>query len=152
MIRRTIAAAAVISCILTTPAGAANVSLSGLVVNACILTVGTPGVLAPASSGLRLGSEETGGLPATLTVVATGTAPTLSFAAPTLSAPAGSSGSTTEIRYNASGSGASQAYTSSASAAAAHLLDTFTVNARVSNSSGFSSGLYTASTVVTCSQ
>lgn len=134
------------------PAAAVTVSLSGTILNSCALTVGSSGTLAPASDGTRLGSEESGGSAASLTVVATGSAPTLTFAAPTLNAPAGSSGSTVAIRYNAGGSGASSGYTSSQTTASSNLIDGFTVHARVTNASGFVNGTYTASTVVTCGQ
>ncbi|MDP4573539.1 hypothetical protein Q9K02_00115 [Qipengyuania sp. G39] len=89
-----------------------------------------------------------GAAPATLAVVATGSVPTLTFGAPTLSGPA--TGSTTQIRYT--GSGASQPFTATSSTASAARLDTFTVHAKVDNAAGFPSGVYTVSTIVTCGQ
>lgn len=144
-------AVAALPCLVAS-AHAETLSLSGTVVNTCILNIGSPGVLRAASSGTMLSSEESGGAAATMSVSATGTSPTLSFTAPSLTTPAGAAGgSTTEMRYAASG-GASQAWTSSASTAGARLIDTFTVHARITNSSGFADGTYVATTTVTCSQ
>lgn len=137
---------------LACPATAATVTLSGLVINTCILTVTSPGVLAASNDGTTLGSEQAGGNFASLTVVATGTSPTLTFSAPILTSGATTAGATTEIAYNASGSGANQAYTSSQTSASSNLIDTFRINARVTRTAGFSSGTYTVTTIVTCSQ
>ena len=136
------------------PVAAANVDLSATLVNSCTLTVGTSGVMTPASNGTRISSEEVGGIAATLNVIALGAIPTISFSAPSLIAsPAGWSGSpTNEIRYTSTG-GANQAYTSSSSnAPLAGLIDSFTINGRVSNANGFAAGNYTLRTVVTCGQ
>ena len=136
-----------------TPAQAVNVTLSASLTSSCTLTLTSAGTMTAASSGTQLSSETSGGSAATMNMVAVGTAPTVSFAAPDLSAsPAGWSGSPTlEIRYTSTG-GASQAYTSSASShAETGLLDAFTVNGRVTNSSGFAAGTYTLRTVATCS-
>ena len=134
------------------PAAAITVSLSGTIVNSCALSVGSNGTLALSSDGTRFGSEESGGSAASLTVVATGTSPTLTFATPTVNAPAGSSGSTVVIRYNVNGSGGSSGYTSSQTTASSHLIDSVTVHARVTNTAGFVNGTYTAATVITCGQ
>ena len=90
----------------------------------------------------------TGAAPATLSVVATGAAPTLTFTAPVLSGPA--SGATTEIRYT--GSSANQGYTSAGSSASTSLIDLVTIHARVQSSTGFPSGSYAVTTTVTCGQ
>jgi hypothetical protein len=134
-------------------APAANVSLAGIVLNTCLLTVTTPGVLAAGASGTRLSSEELGGLPAILAVISTGTMPTLNFSAPGLTGPSGWNGSpVVSIRYH-SANGVTQAYTSDASSArAGALLDTFTINAQATNSSGFLTGTYTVASTVTCQQ
>ena len=133
-------------------AGATNVTLSGTVINSCVLTITTPGTLAPSTDGTRLGSEETGGVAAVMSVVATGAAPTINFAAPTLSGPSGSEDATTAVRYTSTG-GANQAYTSSSSSRTmTGLLDTFTVNGRVTHATGFPAGQYTVTSVATCQQ
>lgn len=136
-----------------TPAAAVEVSLTGLVINTCVLTVPTPGLLALSSDGMRLGSQEgIGGAPATLSVVAAGTAPTLSFAAPTLAGPTGSDGATTEVAFASLASGANQPYTASASTASSALIDIFTINGRVMREEGFPSGNYAVTVTVTCQQ
>ncbi|URW74760.1 hypothetical protein M9980_09250 [Sphingomonas donggukensis] len=139
--------------IAASPAAAADVVFTGALVNSCVLNVGTPGVLGPSSDGQTLSSETGTGVAAVLAVVAVGSAPTLSFSAPSLTTPAGFSGTaTTAIRYQAL-SGHTQAYTSGASSmSGGALLDTITVNSRVQSASGFASGLYTVRTVVTCQQ
>ncbi|MCE7796630.1 hypothetical protein LWE61_08665 [Sphingobium sufflavum] len=131
-------------------AQAQTVNLIGTVVNLCVLTISTPGSLAISSNGLQL-STTNGGLPASLTVVATGSNPTISFSSPSLVGPS-SGGATTEVAYSSTG-GASHAYDSSGYVYAMNrLLDTVTINGRASNSSGFRSGVYTISATATCSQ
>lgn len=137
-----------------TPALAANVNLNANLVNSCVLSVGTNGVMTAASSGTQIGSENSGGSAAGLTLVAIGSSPTVTFGAPSLSiSPNGWSGSPTEaIRYTSTG-GANQAYTSSQTTrTGGPLAETFTVHGKVDNASGFAAGNYTLTTVVTCSQ
>lgn len=135
------------------PAAAANVGFTGAVVNLCILTLTTPGLLAASADGKRLGSDEVGGAAATVTVVATGSNPTIAFTAPSLSAPNGAaSGMTRTIAYTSPG-GASQAFTAGASTYAMNrLLDVITVQGHVDSASGFASGAYTLSSTATCQQ
>src|SRR5262249_38850959 len=124
---------------LAAPANAANVNLTANLVNSCILTLGTTGIMTPNSSGTQISSEESGGTAATLTLVAIGSVPTLSFSAPSLTtSPAGWGASpTVEVKYSSLG-GANQGYTSNASSASlAALTDSFTINGRVSSSTGF---------------
>ncbi|QPQ55270.1 hypothetical protein IC614_01230 [Allosphingosinicella flava] len=147
-------AAALIAAIsIAAPAQAENVTFSAALVNSCVLSLSVPGTLAATSDGTTMTSETGGGLPATMTLVAVGAAPTVNFAAPSLSGPSAStSGATTQIRYT-SLQGANQAYTSGTSSrAAGALLDTFTVHSRVTNNAGFTTGTYTVTTVVTCQQ
>jgi hypothetical protein len=150
--RITIACGAFAALATAAPAAAVDVSLTGLVINTCVLTVPTPGLMALSSDGTRLGSEEgLGGAPATLSVVAAGAAPTLSFAVPSLSGPGGTDGAVTEIAYTAL-SGENQPYTASASSADAARIDTFTIDGRVSSEDGFTAGTYAVTVTVTCQQ
>lgn len=138
-----------------TPANAAIVNFSGTVVDSCVLTLNSPGVLATSTGGTRLASDEAGGAPAVLSVVATGTAPTIAFTAPSLaSAPGDLSGTPVVSISYTSLRGANQGYTSSASGytLTGGLLDTVNINARADNSAGFTQGSYTVSTVATCEQ
>jgi len=125
---------------------------SGPLIDVCILEATSGGVLTRNGEGTLLGSEESGGSPGTLTVVALGTSPTLTFQAPSISTPGGDSTTTGEIAYSSIG-GADQDYTDALSTASAGaLLDTFTVHGRLLNDDGFLAGTYQISTVVTCSQ
>lgn len=136
------------------PASAADVTLQASLVNSCTLSTGSPGVMTAAVNGQRIGSEETGGTAATLSVTVIGALPSIGFSAPTLTtSPAGWSASPTlAVRYTSVG-GANQAYTSSASSyTMTALSDTFTVNGRVDSAAGFAAGNYTLRTVATCSQ
>lgn len=138
---------------MSAPVVAAEIRLAGIVVNSCILSIPTPGTMGLSSDGVRLGSQEgVGGAPATLTIVAAGIPPTLNFSAPALSGPSGTSGSVTEYAFTSSGSGASQPFTSASSTAASNLIDTFTIQSRVSRAQGFGTGTYTVAVTVTCQQ
>lgn len=144
---------AAVALVASGPAGAATVTFSGVVLNTCILTLTTPGVLGVDGEGTRLSSEDTGGVAAIMAVVSTGTAPSLNFSAPTLTGPNGWSGTPTVGLKLSSLSGATQAYTSGAfTTRLGQLLDTLTLNARATNSSGFASGSYTIASTVTCQQ
>jgi hypothetical protein len=135
------------------PANATTVNLNASLTSSCTLTLSSSGTMTASSSGTVLGSEQSGGSAASMTLVAVGTLPTVSFAAPALSASPGgwSSVHTDEIKYSST-RGASQAYTSSASAfSETGLTDTFTVHGRVTSTEGFAAGNYTLTTVVTCS-
>lgn len=142
--------APVLALILAAPAEAVPVTLSGTIINSCTLTVNTPGVLVLSASGTTLGSSP-GGTAASLSVVAAGSAPTLTFGAPTLTSGASTTGATTEIAYTST-SGANQDYTASQTTRAASLIDSFSVHARVTRDAGFGSGSYTVTTLVTCAQ
>jgi hypothetical protein len=134
-------------------AQASTVSFSGSVANLCVLSVTTPGTLGISATGTSLSSEETGGLSATMTVAATGTNPTVSFGAPSLTGPSGSIGNAVkQISYSSPG-GANQAYTPSASNYVMNrLLDTITIKGKATNSDGFVSGNYGLQSTVTCQQ
>ena len=150
----TIAATAAVSAGAAGSAGAQVINFPGVVVPVCVL-VPTAGVLALSASGTVLGSEETGGAAAALTVTSTGGATTVSFTAPTLAAkPAGYAGSPTVSLKYSSGGGAAQAYTSSSSqyTSTNALSDVVTLNAKAADSNGFVAGTYRVATTATCSQ
>jgi hypothetical protein len=124
-----VAAASILAC--TGSAQAAEVRLTGIVVNTSELT----------------------GLPAVLAVISTGTRPTLNFTAPAITGPSGWTGTPTVSMAYTSLSGLNQAYTTSATQAQpAALLDTLTINAKSVNSTGYISGTYTIASTVTCQQ
>jgi hypothetical protein len=135
------------------PAEATNVTLNAALTSSCTLTLSTSGTMAVSSSGTVLGSEQSGGSAASMGLIAIGALPTVTFAAPSLTASPGgwSAVHTDEIKYSST-RGASQAYTSSSSSfSETGLTDTFTVHGRVTSTEGFAAGNYTLTTVVTCS-
>jgi hypothetical protein len=145
--------AALISISAAGPGIAANVTLNATLLSSCTLTLSTPGTMTASTDGTMIGSEQSGGSAASMTLVAIGTLPTITLAAPSLTtSPGGWSAShTDEIRYTST-RGASQAYTSSSSNyGETGLTDTFTVHGRVTSTNGFAAGNYTLTTVVTCS-
>lgn len=131
------------------------VPFDGVVVAVCILTVVTPGVLAMSTTGTELGSEQTGGVGAVLTAVATGGTPTMSFTAPSMSIdPVDYAGTpTVSLKYTSPG-GANQGYTTEASqyVSTNPLGDTITLNAKAVDATGFVAGSYQLQTVATCEQ
>ncbi|MEP6785375.1 MAG: hypothetical protein ABI898_06480 [Sphingomonadales bacterium] len=134
-------------------ADATDLTFTANLINVCILSVGQQGTLAVTTDGKTLTSETSGGAAATLSVVAVGLNPTINFTAPTLQSPNGWTGTpTTSIRYQ-SVAGANRAYTTAASSAPINaLIDTFTVNSKVDNLTGFLGGQYVVRTTVTCQQ
>lgn len=138
---------------LAAPADAVEIRLTGTLLSSCVLSLATPGQLAIAGDAGSYGSENVGGLAATMTVVAIGTVPSISFTAPAVDAPGGfSPTAVAEIRYTSLG-GTNQAYTSAASSSSAvRLLDTFTIHGRILSSEGFQSGNYAVRTTATCQQ
>lgn len=135
-----------------TPAAAIDVTLTGVVVNVCSMTT-SPGSIGAEGDGVTLSSDGLGGVPATLNVVATGGVPSLTFSAPTVTTPAGFSGSATPSIAYSSGGGVLQAFTTSTSTRAlSSLIDTVSVRGRIVSSAGFASGTYTIRTTVTCQQ
>ncbi|GAA4002178.1 hypothetical protein [Sphingomonas humi] len=140
---------------LAAPASAVPVSFDANLLASCILTVGTSGTLGTNSDGTRIGSEETGGGAATLTIVAAGGRPTITVGAPSLTQkPAAYLGSpTVNIRYTSPG-GANQAYTAGATSySSSNILgDSLTLHARATDPDGLAAGTYRIQTQVTCQQ
>jgi hypothetical protein len=138
---------------LAAPANAVEIRLSGTLLSSCILSLSTPGQLAISGDAASYGSENVGGLGATMTVVAIGVVPSVSFTAPVIDSPAGFSPTAqAQIRYTSLG-GANQAYTSAASSSSAvRLLDTFTIHGRILSGDGFQSGSYAVRSTATCQQ
>lgn len=135
------------------PASAATVSLSGPITNSCVLSVPTSGVMVPEANGTVLRSDSgSGARSASLTVVALGLSPTLTFSTPQYSGPAGVTPDTVEFGYSAAGSGANRGYAATGATASSNLIDTFTVNGKIARATGFPTGTYAMSITVTCGQ
>lgn len=134
-------------------AQATTVSLAGAVANSCVLAVPTPGLLVPDNAGTALRSDSgIGARAATLTVVAVGASPTLTFAAPQYSGPSGISVDSVQYSYSAAGSGASRGFAATSATAASNLIDVFTINGKIARAGGFATGTYGMSVDVTCGQ
>lgn len=154
--RAAAAAAAVVT--IATPAAAVAqtaATFDGTVVQSCVLSLSTPGTLGTNANGTELGSEQTLGAAATMTVVATAGTPTLSFTAPTMSTrpPAYTGTPTVSIKYTSTG-GANQAFTSGSSSYTSSnaLGDTVTIDAKATDTAGFAAGSYRVQTTATCQQ
>lgn len=145
------AVALTISCM--PAAQATTVSLSGTVVNSCVLTVPTTGLLVVDAAGTTLRSDTgVGARAATLSVVAAGATPTLTFAVPQSTAPSGATPDSVQYSYSASGSGASRGFAATGSTAASNLIDSFSINGKVDRAAGFPTGTYGMTVEVTCGQ
>lgn len=136
---------------------ATDVTFSGTVANTCTLAVPTPGLLGLSTDGKTLGSEETGGLAATVTIISLG-GNSITVAAPTLVSHPGAytpGSETLSLKYQGQSglSGVSQAYTSAQTSFSVGILPitNLIVDLKVVNNSGFAQGAYTAKTVLTCS-
>lgn len=132
------------------------VAFNGTLLPSCVLSISTPGLLgANLATGTEIGSEQTGGAAAVVTVVATAGRPTLTVGAPTMSQrPAAYTGTpVVSVRYSSTGGG-SQAYTTAqTSYASSNILgDTLTLNVKADDSGGFAAGSYRVQTTVTCQQ
>lgn len=138
-----------------TAAAQTVVVFDGLVVQSCILSISTPGVLGANTNGTEIGSEQGGGVAAVLSIVATAGAPTVTLAAPTLSLkPTGYTRPAAVSHSYTSPGGANQAYTNGSSqyTSTNALGDTLTLHAKATDSVGFVAGSYRIQTTVTCQQ
>jgi hypothetical protein len=148
-------------CLAAAPASADNVVFNGTVANTCDLSIMLPltGTLALSSDHTILGSDQTGGIPVSLTVGSIG-ANTITVGAPSLTAsPVGyaSAGQSLEIGYLGAGllSLVNKPMGPGGGSFSAGLLgltgSTILINARVVNANGFKLGDYQITSVVTCS-
>lgn len=136
-----------------TPAVAStDVTFTGTVSDTCTLAVPTPGIMALSTDGTILGSDQTLGVPATVTVLSLG-GNTLTLSAPTLTShPSGyAGGETVQMKY--SGLASQPTYTSTQQTIPLGILPLtdLIINMQVVNANGFVEGDYTAKTVLTCS-
>ena len=98
-------AAAAVAVSGTAIAATGNVPFNGTVTDTCIVTVGSPGTIAPNTGYTVLGSKEAGGAAGTATILATGNAFNLTAEAPSAwtAAPASASAATFAAEYDLSG-------------------------------------------------
>jgi hypothetical protein len=100
-----------------TAAMADTVTFNGTLSDSCTVTATGTGTMTAAANGLSIGTEESGGSAAALSVSAVGTPPQVDFTAPSVtSAPSGYTGTpTASIKFNSSGASGQSTYTSAAS-------------------------------------
>jgi len=150
---RVLVLACVVAGLAAAPAAAAtDVVFTGTVSNTCTLAVPTPGTMTLSAGGTILGSDQTLGVPATVTVVSLG-GNTVTLSAPALtSSPAAYTPGSETVQMSYSGL-ASHAYTSAQQSFALGILPltNLIINMQVINAGGFPQGTYTAKTVLTCS-
>ena len=149
---RILAIAALVSASACPALASTDVTFTGTVSDTCTLAVPTPGIMTLSADGKTLGSDQTLGVPATVTVISLG-GNSLTLSAPTLTAsPAGYAGGET-VQMNYSGLASHPAYTSAQQTIPLGILPltSLIINMQVVNPSGFVQGNYTAKTVLTCS-
>lgn len=131
------------------------ITFEGTLNSSCALSVSTAGTLALSADGTILGSEQTGGTSAVLTIVAVGSNQ-ITVGTPTLTdSPAGYTSSGQRIEYSYAGlnglSGVtSGGFTSTSKQFNATILSTLKVDNHIVNTTGFATGHYATTTVVTC--
>ena len=130
---------------------ATDVVFTGNVSDTCTLAVPTPGTMTLSGDGKTLGSDQSLGVPATVTVLSLG-GNSVTLAAPTLTnSPIGyGGGETVQMSYSGL---ASHAYTTQQQTFSLGILPltSLIINMQVLNNSGFIQGTYKAKTVLTCS-
>ena len=135
-------------------AATTNVPFAATVISACVLTVGTPGVMATSADYTVLDSEETGGVSGLVTIVSTGAAFAVSADAPTdfTVAPSGGGDNVTfEASYQATGATSIGETLGSVTTPLNLGLTSLTVDLKGTKSTGvFPQGVYAAEVVVRC--
>ena len=149
--RRLLVVVAALACVASSALAATDVVFTGNVTNTCTLAVPTPGTMTLSADGKTLGSDQTLGVPATVTVLSIG-GNTVTLSAPSLTtSPVGyGGGETVQMSYSGL---ASHAYTTAQQSFSVGIipLTNLVIQMQVLNNSGFVQGTYTAKTVLTCS-
>lgn len=139
---------------LATQVWATTVEWTGAVANSCVITVSNHGSLGISTSGQKLSSEETTGMPAQVAVMSTGpNIVTFGTSSMTL-APATYAGSPLSQMKHTSNQGHSNTWQTAPHDVSVNAGNTvFQVHAQATDSSNvFPMGLYKVSSDVTCSQ
>jgi hypothetical protein len=154
MFMRKVLAVCIIAVSSVAPAMAAplDVTFTGLVTDTCTIAIPTPGIMMMSSDGKMLGSDQALGVPATLTVISLGTNH-IDLATPALTGtPPGYAGGET-LQMNTTGLFNHPVFTSLGINFDIGILSitSLIVNMHVTNPAGFTQGMYTAKSVLTCS-
>lgn len=135
-------------------AATANVPFTGLVTATCVLTVGTPGVLAPNTDFTSLNSLAAGGTPGSVSVLSTGATFKVSAIAPTvftLAPPTGGDNVSFASTYQATGATAIGTTPGTTQTTVNAGLTNLTINLAATKSAGnFTGGAYAAEVIVRC--
>ncbi|MGQ0671515.1 MAG: hypothetical protein ACT4N2_01355 [Hyphomicrobium sp.] len=135
-------------------AATTNLPFAGLVTAACVLTVGTPGVMAPDASYSNMSSDAGSGVAGTVAVLNTGGTYQVSAIAPsafTLAPTGGGDNVNFTTTYEASGATNIGTTPGSTTTAVNAGLTNLTVDLSATKSSGtFAAGAYAAEVVVRC--
>lgn len=129
-------------------AATGNVPFSGLVTSTCVLTVGTPGVLAPSTDFTHLNSQAAGGSPGSIAVLSTGTVFKVSAVAPT-SFTAAPAGGNSNVNFSASYSGSGATSIGATPGTTLTSVNAGTTNLSINLDSVKSTGTFDAGTYVT---
>lgn len=127
------------------------VPFEGLITNACVLTVGTPGVLAPNSNFTSLSSANSGGVAGTMAVLTTGAG----FKVSLDDVSAFTTGNSTNVAFSSTYSGTGATTIGSTSGSTQTAINTGLTNLSVGlsatkTSGSFGAGAYTAAVTVRC--
>lgn len=120
-------------------------------IGTCTLTVNASGTMKLTGDGTTMTSATPGGLSAGMLLVGVNLVPELVFSAPVVVGPPGWSATPQVAIAVETLSGTRTGYNSVAfSVRPSAVLDTLSVNARVTNDAGFKAGSYSVSSTVTC--
>ncbi|MBX9684292.1 MAG: hypothetical protein K2X41_10925 [Hyphomicrobium sp.] len=135
-------------------AATANVPFAGLVTATCVLTVGTPGVLAPNTDFTSLNSLAAGGTPGSVAILSTGASFKVSAIAPTvftLAPPTGGDNVSFASTYQTTGATATGTTPGTTQTTIGAGTTNMTVNLAATKSAGnFTGGAYAAEVIVRC--
>ncbi|GMM92370.1 hypothetical protein [Qipengyuania sp. MTN3-11] len=130
-----------------------SVTLTGISLNSCVLSVSLGGQMVADASGTTMRSDTgTGARSATLAVTALGVSPTITFATPTLAAPSGFTADSVQYAYRVNGTGQSRAFGTASATATTRLIDVVAIDGLITSATGFPEGTYTETVQVTCGQ
>ncbi|MCB1506994.1 MAG: hypothetical protein KDJ47_18670 [Hyphomicrobiaceae bacterium] len=137
-----------------TDAATTSVPFTSTVLSTCVLTVGTPGVLAPNSDYTVLDSQEAGGTSSIVTVTSTGASYSVSTDAPSsfnVAPTGGNDNLTFEASYQGTGATTIGSTLGTVSTLLGLGLTTVTLDLKATKSTGvFPQGAYTTEVVVRC--
>lgn len=132
----------------------ATVPFAGLVTSTCVLTVGTPGVMAASTDFRALSSTNAGGIPGTVSALSTGSSFKVSALAPTAftTAPQGGGDAVSfHANYSATGSTSIGNTPGTTPTTLNSGLTNISVNLNAVKSAGtFNGGAYAAEVIVRC--